>query len=188
MSELTLYPLGIALAAIFLGSLLGLFRWMFAAPPPAPMQVINVAQTIPALNRILVPLNESVASERAVELACRLASDRKTEIILAYVIAVPLALGLNASLPALEEQSRQVLDTGEFIVRQHKLQAGRRVVRHRTTLDGILDLARDVNADLIVIGTGIPQRRNFLELDQTVMELLKRAPAEVVVSKAPIPS
>ncbi len=188
MSELTLHPLGIVLATIFLTSLLALFRWMFAAPPPAPLQVINVEQTIPALNRILVPLNESVASERAVELACRLAPDQKAEIILAYVIQVPLTLGLNASLPALEEQARQVLQTGEFIAKQHRLKAECRIVRHRTALDGILDLAREVNAELIVIGTGIPQRRNFLELDPTVMELLKRAPCEVVASKAPIPS
>ena len=100
MVEFTLNPLGIMLAVIFLGLMVFLFRWMFAVPPPMPMQVISVKTTVSSLNRILVPLVESLVSERAVELACRLASDRQTEIILGSVIVVPLSLSLGTSLPS----------------------------------------------------------------------------------------
>jgi nucleotide-binding universal stress UspA family protein len=188
MTELTFHPLGIALAATFLVSLLALFRWMFAAPPPAPLQVINVRQTVSNLNRILVPLVESIASERAVELACRLSSDRKGEIILASVIVVPLALSLETPLPALEEEAHRTLETGAFIVKQHKLKSEERIVRHRNAAEGILRLAREMNADVIVMGAGIPQHRNFLVVSPTVTELLRRAPMEVIVAKAPIPA
>src|SRR5919204_4542373 len=179
MAELTFHPLGLALAATFLFSLVSLFRWMFAVPPPAPRHVISVEETVSNLNRILVPLQETLASERAVELACRLASDQKSEIILACVMVVPLSLALDTPLPELEEQARRVLDTGSFIVKQHRLGCETRIVRHRTAADGILQLAREIEADVIVVGTGIPQRRNFAELGATVADLLRRAPCEV---------
>ncbi len=179
-------PLGIFLALLFL-SLMGiLFRWMFAVPPQPPMQVINIKSTVSNLNRIVVPLIESIASERAVELACRLASDQKSEIILAAVITVPLSLSLDSPVPQLEKQARQALETGSFIVKQHKLKCETRIVHHRSAADGILQVARDEDADVIVVGTGVPQRRNFAEMSATAMELLRRAPMQVIIAKAPI--
>ena len=82
----------------------------------------------------------------------------------------------------------RALETGEFIVKQHKLKCEKRVVRNRTAVEGILHLAREVGADVIVMGTGIPQRRNFQEVSSTVTELLRRAPMEVIVAKAPLPA
>lgn len=188
MIDFTFSPIGIVLAVSFLTLMLLLFRWMFAVPPPMPMQVINVRSTVSGLNRILVPLVESVVAERAVELACRLASDQKSEIILGSVIVIPLSLSLDTPLLRQEEEAKRALDTGEFIVHQHKLKCEKRIVRNRTAVEGILHLARDMGADVIVVGTGIPQRRNFLEVSPTVTELLRRAPMEVIVSKAPLPA
>jgi nucleotide-binding universal stress UspA family protein len=188
MADLTLNLLGLVLAAIFLGLMLFLFHWMFAVPPPAPMQVINVKTTVSNLNRIVVPLVETVASERAVELACRLASDQKSEIILAFVIVVPLSLSLDTPMPGLEEAADRALDTGEFIVKQHKLKCEKRAMHNRTATEGILQLVREVDADVVVMGAGIPQRRNFAELSQTVLDVLRRAPCEVIVAKAPLPA
>ncbi len=188
MADLTLNPLGFVLAATFLGLMLILFRWMFAVLPPPPMQVLHVERTVYNLDRILVPLQESVASERAVELACRLASTRESEIVLANVIVVPLSLRLDTQLPNMEADAERAQDIGEFIIKQHKLQCVRRTVRNRTVTDGILQLAREVEADVIVLGTGIPQRRNFVELSQTAAELLRRAPCEVIVDKARMPA
>ncbi len=178
--------LGMILAALFLSLMAVLFRWMFAVPPQLPMQVINVKTTVSNLNRIVVPLIESIASERAVELACRLASDQKSEIILAAVVTVPLSLSLNAPMPELERRAQQAIDTGIFIVKQHKLKCESRIVHNRTATDGILQVAHDTDADVIVMGTGIPTRRNFAEMSATATDLLRRATCEVIVAKAPI--
>ncbi len=188
MPDFTLHPLGIFLALLFLTLMLTLFRWMFAVPPQLPLQVVSVKQTVLNLNRIVVPLVESVVSERGVELACRLASDQKSEIVLAYVIVVPLSLSLNTPMPKLEEDAQRAIATGEFIVKQHKLKCESRIVHNRTAADGILQLVRELDADLIVVGAGIPQRRNFLEIGSTATDLLRRAPCEVVLAKAPIPA
>lgn len=188
MIEFILNPFGIVFAATFLVLMVLLFRWMFAVPPPLPMRVINVRSSVSSLNRILVPLVESVVSERAVELACRLATDRQSEIVLASVIVVPLSLSLGTPLPAVEERAIRALDTGEFIVKQHKLKCEKRIVRNRTAVEGILHLAQEIGADVVVMGAGIPQRRNFQEVSPTVSEVLRRAPMEVIVAKAPIPA
>ncbi len=183
---ISINPLGLVLAALFIGLMLMLFRWMFAVPPQMPMEVVNVESTLSNLNRIVVPLVESVASERAVELACRMASAEKSEIILAAVVTVPLSLPLNAELPALEEHAQHVIDTGRFIVRQHKLKCESRIVRNRPAAEGIRQVARDVDADVIVMGMGIHKRRDSTEISRTAMELLRRAPCEVIVAKASI--
>ncbi len=185
---ISINPVGLFLAAVFLGLMLILFRWMFAVPPQPPLPVINVRSTLSNLNRILVPLSGSVASERAVELACRLAPDEKAEIVLGAVIVVPLSLSLNTPMRELEEQAQQALDTGTFIVKQHKLRCQARLVRHRSPADGILQLARDIDAEVIVMGAGVPQQRNFGEVSRTALELLRRSPCEVIVAKAPIPA
>ena len=87
-------PIGIALAFLFLGSILAIFRWLFAASPHAAQQSRH-AQLQPNGHRIIVPLLESAVSMQAVDLACQLASERKAKIILTYVIEVPYTLGLR---------------------------------------------------------------------------------------------
>ncbi len=186
ITGVSINPLGLVLALIFISLMVILFRWMFAVPPQAPMEVVHVESTLSSLSRIVVPLVESVASERAVELACRLASDEKSEIVLAAVVTVPLSLSLNAELPELENRAQHAIDTGSFIVRQHKLKCATRIVRNRTAAEGIREVARDMDADMIVMGTGIPHRRTTAEISRTAMELLRRAPCEVIVAKATI--
>lgn len=186
MPEMTLHPLGIGLALLFLSLMLALFRWMFAVPPQLPVEVITARAATAHLQRVLVPLIDSPASQHAVELACRLAGDNKAEIILAYVVAVPLSLSLDAPLPDVEKKARHALENGSLMVQQHKLKSETRIVRHRSASEGILALAREVDADVIVMGTGLPQRRNFAELGPTATDVLRRAPCEVVLAKAPL--
>ncbi len=183
---LAVHPLGLLLAVLFISLMLILFRWMFAVPSQTPMEVVNVESTLSNLHRIVVPLVESVCSERAVELACRMASDEKSEIILVAVVTVPLSLALNANLPALEEHAQRAIDTGRFIVRQHKLKCETRIVRNRTAAEGIRQVARELDADVIVMGTGIPRQRTPAEVSKTAMELLRLAPCEVIVAQAPL--
>ncbi len=183
---LSIHPLGLVLALLFISLMVILFRWMFAVPPQPPLEVVHVESTLSNLHRIVVPLVESVCSERAVELACRMASDEKSEIILVAVVTVPLSLALNAPLPALEEHAQRAIDSGRFIVRQHKLKCETRIVRNRTAAEGIRQVAREMDADVIVMGTGIPRQRTPAEVSKTAMDLLRRAPCEVIVAKASI--
>jgi len=180
-------PIGIALGLLFFGAMLGFVRWMLTASRSA--QQVSRARWIRAnSNCIIVPLTEKASSREAVELACRLASDRKAEILLAHVIEIPLTLGLDVPLPDVEESAWQLLEASERIVKQHNLKVESRLLRNRTTAEGILELAREAGAEVIVVGTNTPSWWSFSGIERTVMQLLRCAPCKVVIAKAPLPA
>ena len=178
----TLHPLGISLAVVFALSMGLLFWWMFRVPPQVPHEVAVVFRSVAALQRILVPVSGKVTSERAVELACRLGQAQKAEIVLAYVIEVPFTLSLNTTLPDEEARGQEALRTARFIVQQHGLPVRTRIVPHRYAWDGILHLAREEQADAVVMSAG-GGRPGSEVLGRTSQEVIRRAECEVILEK-----
>ncbi|MBM3135022.1 MAG: hypothetical protein FJZ89_07045 [Chloroflexi bacterium] len=186
--NVTLHPLGIILALIFVSSMSFLFYWMFRVPPQAPQRVVAARRSVAGLHRILVPVVETVVSERAVELACRLGEDQKAEIILASIVEVPMTLALSAPMPALEAQAKEALDMATFIVQQHNLPVRSRMMPQRSAAEGILRIANEEQVDAIILGLG--EKRGRLPAEQfgrTVADVLRKAACEVIVAKAHIP-
>lgn len=179
-------PFGAGLAVIFLASMGSFFLWMFRLPSVLPRQAAEARQTVRALRRILVPVVETVPAERAVELACRLGEEQKAEIILAYVVEVPLILPLAAPMPAQEAAGRHALETAELLVRRHNLPVRWKMIPARHAADGILRLARDEGADVIVMGVGVKRRNMPSRVGRTASEVFFRAACEVVLDKVPI--
>ncbi len=178
--------LGALLALVFVGAMSTLFYWMFHLPPVVPHRIVTVRRTVRALRRILVPVVETVPAERAVELACRIGEEQKAEIILAYVIEIPLTLPLNARMPDQEAAGRKALDTAEMLVQRHNLPVRSRMIPARHAADGILHLTQDEDADVIVMGVGVKRRAAPEQLGRTAEEVIRRAPCEVVLDKVPI--
>jgi nucleotide-binding universal stress UspA family protein len=180
--EPVLNPIGIVLAVVFVASMGLLFFWMFRVPPPLPREVAAVRRSVAALQRILVPVSGKLASERAVELACRLGEAQKAEIVLAYVIEVPFTLSLNTPLPDEEARGQEALRTARFIVEQHGLPVRTRLIPHRYAWDGILRLSREEGADAIVmsVGRGGPGGE---VLGRTTQEVVRRAECEVILDR-----
>jgi nucleotide-binding universal stress UspA family protein len=181
----TLNPIGIALAFLFLSSMLAVFRWMFAASSQ-PVPPIRRAQ--PNGHRIIVPVLESMASMQAAELACQVAAERRAKIILVNVIEVPFTLGLDVPLPDAEEKAGRLLQQAENIARQHGLQVESCVLRQRKAEEAILQLARETGAEAIVLGTGTAARWPSSRIGDIVSSLFQHAPCEVVVARAPLPA
>ena len=178
--------IGVLLALVFLVSMGGLFLWMFRLPPTLPYEVVAARQTVKTIRRILVPVVETVPAERAVELACRLGEEQKAEIILVHVVEVPLILPMDAKMPAQEAAGRQALHTAELMVHRHNLPVRSRLIPARQAADGILKLAAAEDVDVIVMGIGVKRRNIPDNLGRTASELIRRAPCEVVLAKAPI--
>jgi nucleotide-binding universal stress UspA family protein len=166
--------------------MVSLFLWMFRLPPVLPHQVVKVRRTVSALQRIIVPVVETVPAERAVEIAARLGQEQRAEIILVYVIEVPLTLPLSASMPVQETAAKDTLRTAEVLVRQHNLPVRTEMVPARHAADGILHVSRDEDADVIIMGVGVKRRSIPEQLGRTATEVLRRARCEVVLDKAPI--
>jgi nucleotide-binding universal stress UspA family protein len=130
---------------------------------------------------------QSMASERAVELACRLGEAQRAELMLLYVVEVPLTLPLTASMPDQEESGHDALETAKAIVARHNLPVSVRMIPERYAWDGILRVAAEENVDAIVMSLGVKRRRTGDEIGRTTQQVLRNAPCEVIVDKAPIP-
>ncbi len=177
--------LGILLGLSFLSAIGTLLFWMFQAPLHLPLPVVKVQRSVDRVRKVLVPLVEAIASERAVELACRLGHDQAAELILVHVIVVPYTLSLNAPMPAQDKVAHEVLQLGCMIARRHACQARTQVIRHRNAAEAILELARQERVDAIVLGVGV-KRRIPGEWGRTSSEILNRAECEVIIDKVPI--
>ncbi len=183
--DVTLHPLGMVLAAIFVTSMALLFRWMFSVPPQVPQEVAAACRSVAALQRILVPVSGKLESERAVELACRLGAQQRAEILLAYVIEVPFTLSLDTPLPAEEARGQEALRMARLIVERHGLPVTSKIMPHRQASAGILHLAKEGMVDAIVMAAGTPRPGPGEGLGRTSQEVVRRAPCEVIVDKCP---
>lgn len=184
-SEILLSPLGILLAAVFTVFMAALLFWMFRVPAPIAREVARARRSVSGIRRILVPTRGAEHDERAVELACRLGQEQKSQIVLTYILEIPLTLSLGTPLPAEVEKASQAMKRSSEIVKLHNLEVLARVERDRDAGRGILRAAQDLDVDLIVIGMN-PARSHFADpLGNTTETLLRRASFEVIVDKHP---
>ena len=180
-----LNPLGIVLGAVFVVLMVGLLLWMFHVPAPVERAVARARRSVSGIKRILVPTQGEGHDERAVELACRLGQEQKSQIILTYVLEIPLTLSLGTPLPEEEKKAVEAMQRGADIVKLHNLEAIARLERDREAGRGILRAAKDLNVDLVVIGMN-PTRSQLADpLGRTTEMVLRRANFEVIIDKHP---
>jgi nucleotide-binding universal stress UspA family protein len=184
-SSIALHPLGIILAVLFAACIGGLLVWMFHVPAPIAREVARARRSVSGIRRILVPTRGAEHDQRAVELACRLGQEQRSQIVLAYVLEIPLTLSLNTPLPDEEEKANDAVRRSVEIVKLHGLEPMARVERDREAGRGILRTAKDLEVDLVVIGMN-PARSHFADpLGRTTETLLRNANFEVIVDKYP---
>jgi nucleotide-binding universal stress UspA family protein len=175
--------LGLIMALVFCSSMGIVLWWMLHPPAQVSLPVAKARSAVSAIMKIIVPTAGTTYSEKAIELACRLGEQQKAEIIVTHIIEVPFTLPLNAFMEKAEGVAKDVLGRGEDIVRHHDLPARTQVVHARQVGEGIVRLAKEEGADLIVIGirppTGVPEKM----LGRTTETVLHRAPCEVIIDR-----
>ncbi|HZP02197.1 MAG TPA: universal stress protein [Terriglobia bacterium] len=180
-----LHPLGIMLAFLFGLLMGGLLLWMFRVPAPVALEVAHARRSVSGIRRIMVPTQGAEHDERAVELACRLGAEQHSQVILTYVLEIPLTLSLGTPLPEQEQMASKAMQRSMEIVKLHNLEAVPQILRDRDAGRGILRAARDLDVDLVVIGMN-PARSHFADpLGRTTETLLRQASFEVIVDKHP---
>jgi nucleotide-binding universal stress UspA family protein len=183
--QLTLNPLGIIFAAVFAFSIAALLWWMLHPPKMVGLAVAAAHRGVSAAKRILVPTKGSYYCNRAVELACRLGMEQDAEIVVAHVIEVPLALPLGTPLPAMEQKGNDALAQATDIVNLHNLKPVTRLERDRTVQRGVLRVAMDMSADLVVMGINPKRVAAGQSISRVVESILRRAGIEVIMDVIP---
>jgi nucleotide-binding universal stress UspA family protein len=172
---------GALIALIFTVAMILIIRWLLAVPPLIPAIAAHAKRTVSAIRKIVVPTNMATNWERAVELACRLGEAQKAEIVLTYVIEIPFTLSLDATMTKAQKTGEEILKRAAEIVMNHQLPARTIIERARQAGEGIARLAKDEEADLIVVATPKAKRSMPGMTMRNIEMLLNRAPCEVII-------
>jgi APA family basic amino acid/polyamine antiporter len=130
---------------------------------------------------ILVPVKPGRASEEAIDLGCRLATDRGASIAAVSVVVVPLELPLDSRLDEEEARADEALDAAAAIAELYGVDLTERLVRARSAGRAIVDEAVRRQSEIIVMGAPRAERRGAV-LSETVDFVLKHAPCRVMVA------
>jgi len=125
---------------------------MFRLPPQIPQTVARARRSYGSVKSILVPTIGTFYSSRGIELACRLGMEQKAEIILTYLLEIPMISPLNVRTPEIEKSAKEILENGRQLVHLHGLPCKTKIQRARSAGTGIIHAAQDERADMIVMG------------------------------------
>jgi nucleotide-binding universal stress UspA family protein len=119
------------------------------------------------------------------DVACRLAAERRASIVAMTAIEVPLELPLDADLPELVREADEQLDEARAIGESYGVNVTTRLVRSRQAGRAIVDEASRRGSEIIVMGG--PRRVRLAAgrraiFGDTVDFVLKHAPCRVMVA------
>jgi APA family basic amino acid/polyamine antiporter len=163
-----------------------LYRRRLGEPLRATVRapIVITAQALEYRN-IIVPVAPGYPSDEAMDVACRLASDRGALIVALTALEVPLELPLDAYLPEKVEEANEQLDEARAIGESYGVDVVARLVRVRHAGRAIVDEADRRAAEIVVMGG--PRRRRLAAgkraiFGDTVDFVLKHAPCRVMVT------
>jgi APA family basic amino acid/polyamine antiporter len=134
---------------------------------------------------ILVPMKLGDIGEEMMATAVRIAQDRQASVIALNVVEVPFARGLGEMLPAEEKRAKEALDEARALAEEHGVSVQGRTVHARSIGAAVVEQARELGVDLIVLGSGPRWRRQSRFFSPTVEYVLRKAPCEVMIVSFP---
>jgi nucleotide-binding universal stress UspA family protein len=140
-----------------------------------------------AIRTILHPTDFSERSDYAFRLACALARDHGSRLIVVHVAGpVVTAYGdmivtepIEATFKELKSKLLAIQGPDALLV-EHRLEEGEPATQ-------ILEVARDCRCDLIVMGTHGRRGLNRLLMGSVAEQVMRKAPCPVVTVKTPFP-
>jgi nucleotide-binding universal stress UspA family protein len=131
---------------------------------------------------LLVPVSPNSESERAMDVACRLAADHGATISAVAVVEIPPELPLDAHMTAEEAAAHRLLERAAAIADTYGVDVAPRILRAREAAAAIVARAEQRHVEIIVIGAPRKQRlRRRAPFGSTVAHVLKNATCRVMV-------
>lgn len=137
-----------------------------------------------AYRSIVVPLLGRGETEHALDLACRLASERRASVILVAPVMVDQELPLNANFDRETEDLKERLSRAKEIARSYGVSAKERIIRTRAGGLGreLAEVATDHRAELVVVGAPVESRRGFRRaFPAETLAIVRDAPCRVMI-------
>ena len=134
---------------------------------------------------VVVPLLDAGHTRHALDLACRLASDRGSRVLLLAPLYVDWELPLEAHFKREEAALQAELDRERAIAESYGVGAHTQIVRTRPGElgKGVAEAAEEVRASLIVVGAPVDSQRGFRRpFSRDVWSVLNDAPCPVLIA------
>ncbi|WP_427914913.1 universal stress protein [Ramlibacter sp. MMS24-I3-19] len=136
--------------------------------------------------RILVPIDGSATSNKALDLALQIARENDASVRLVHSFDELAYLATFEVLPPLIEEARryadEILGDGLKLATNHRVRADARVleVPGRRLGDLVAEAAKDFRADLIVVGTHGRRGIGRIALGSGAEQVIRAAPVPVL--------
>jgi len=137
------------------------------------------------VKHILVPTLGSPVTEM-LQSACKIAKEDNSMVTALYVIEVPLHMPLDTFLPNEFSQGDAALDKSKAIGREYGVVLETKLVQARSAGPAIVDTARELGCDLIVLGATDKGPLSNVLFGSSVNYVIKNAPCRVWTSTAPL--
>jgi nucleotide-binding universal stress UspA family protein len=142
-----------------------------------------------AYRSIVVPLLDREETEHALDLACRLAAERRAFVVLVAPLVVERELPLNAHFDGRLTSLKERLESAASVASSYGVGVRREIVRTRPGSLGedVARVAAERRAELVVVGAPVESRRGFdRAFPREVLSLVRDAPCRVMIATGPV--
>lgn len=139
--------------------------------------------------RAILALAGGPTDDRIVRLAVEHGKAGKAELVGVHVVEVGWTMPLDADIAARSDDAQRILDRAELAAETMKARLEPVLLQAREVGAALVDEATERGADLMLVG--LPYRQRFggdFAMGRTIPYVLKHAPCEVWVVRAPIPA
>jgi nucleotide-binding universal stress UspA family protein len=173
-----------ALVALFIAGAVGSTLWWMLHPPVSYVQQI-AARAEHELERmvgsLIVAFSPEIDSSHMVALAVKLARGERSELLALYVIEVPYTLPPDAEMPAEERIALDALGAAETIANKNNVTMRTETIKARSTKQAVLDVAKRVKANLIILGSFREGKYSGAPLGNIIEEIAADAKCDVLI-------
>jgi len=135
-----------------------------------------------ATKKILVPTLGGPFTEN-IQVACELAKAHGAGVMALYVIEVPVSLPLDTFLPERFADADAALKRAQAISQEFGVSLKTQLLQARSAAEAILDLLKEGNYDLVVMGAAAKKGAPTTTMGLTVETVLRNAPCRVWICK-----
>jgi len=132
-----------------------------------------------AARRILIPFTRGHLDQRVLDAAIRIARAEQATLVPAYLILIPLELGLDAQMSKESERAIPLLEAVETAASREKIPVDARIESGRTPTHALERLWKAEHFDRIVVPA--PAGRDPGFTPKELEWLLTHAPAETII-------
>jgi nucleotide-binding universal stress UspA family protein len=181
--EVQTHVAGVLIAIAVVAAIGSTLYWMLHPPSTTADRAASVAEreVVDLIGSVVIVFSAEIHSEHMMALAVRLAQRERAELLAVYIIEVPLTLPPDAVMEKEQRDALGVLATAEAIARKKSVEIKTEIINARSVSQGVLNVAAQYDAHLIVLGAYTEGRYTGAPLGRAIEAIAGNAPCDVLI-------